>query len=101
MKMEDEIFTMSMFATEKDLWKAKSEYYERLYKNTITAETTDSAMVKNAKDKMESFSARGSKCPICKKEFRKGCNHSVKEAKDKLQENYITAITRKELGKMP
>lgn len=50
--------------------------------------------VKKAKEKMESFSARGSKCPVCKKDFRRGCDHSVKQAKDKLFERYILAIAR-------
>lgn len=48
--------------------------------------------VKKAKHRMDTFSARGSQCPLCGKSFRKGCNHSVMEAKDKLFENYIKAI---------
>ena len=51
-------------------------------------------MKKNkAKEALDNFSARGSKCPICKKNFRRGCNHSVQQAKDRLFENYIRSIT--------
>lgn len=50
-------------------------------------------LIRHAKEKMDSFSARGSNCPICKKEFRTGCNHSVAEAEQRLFENYIKAIT--------
>jgi hypothetical protein len=28
---DEKVFAMSMYATEKDLWKAKAEYYENLY----------------------------------------------------------------------
>ena len=48
--------------------------------------------IKKAKNKMESFSARGSKCPICNKQFRYGCKHSVVEAKAKLFQAYIIAV---------
>lgn len=48
--------------------------------------------VRRAKQKLDEFSARGSKCPICKANFRTGCSHSVKQAKDRLFENYIKAI---------
>lgn len=48
--------------------------------------------VKRVKERMNSFSARGSICPICKKPFRHGCNHSVEQAKDRLFQNYVKAI---------
>ncbi len=48
--------------------------------------------VKLAKERMDGFNARGSNCPICGKKFRDGYNHSVNEAKDKLNENYVKAI---------
>lgn len=48
--------------------------------------------IDRAKEKMKSFSARGSACPICKAPFRHGCSHSILEAKDRLFENYIRAI---------
>ncbi len=52
-----------------------------------------SKAVKKAKEKMDSFSARGSLCPLCGKDFRNGCSHSVKQARDKLLENYIRAVS--------
>lgn len=52
--------------------------------------------INNAKQKLNNFSARGSDCPICKKSFRHGCNHSIGEAEDRLFENYIKAINEKE-----
>ena len=48
--------------------------------------------ISRAKEKMRSFSARGSTCPICRASFRHGCNHSIQEAEDRLFENYIRAI---------
>jgi len=50
--------------------------------------------IKQAKEKLDNFSARGSKCPICKKPFRHGCDHSVIQAKERLFENYIKAIAK-------
>ena len=47
---------------------------------------------KAALQKLREFNPRGSRCPICNKDFRKGCDHSVQEAKDRLFENYIKAI---------
>jgi hypothetical protein len=52
--------------------------------------------IKRAKEKLNNFSARGSRCPICKKSFRHGCDHSVKQAEDRLFENYIKAIAENE-----
>lgn len=49
--------------------------------------------IKQAKEKLDKFSPRGSVCPICKKSFRQGCSHSVNEAKDRLFQEYIAAIT--------
>jgi hypothetical protein len=31
------------------------------------------------------FDPRGSKCPICKSEFRTGCKHSVTQAHERLR----------------
>jgi len=47
---------------------------------------------KKAKVNLENFSARGSLCPICKKNFRNGCSHSVAEAKDNLFAKYVKAL---------
>lgn len=50
--------------------------------------------VERAKAKLENFSARGDKCPICHKDFRHGCDHSVRQAKDRLFQKYIYAIIK-------
>ena len=42
--------------------------------------------------RFRNWKARGDLCPICKKEFRTGCNHSVQQARDRLFENYIKTI---------
>lgn len=49
---------------------------------------------KQAKLALDSFSARGSKCPICKRGFRTGCQHSVGEAKRYLSEQYIKTLVQ-------
>ena len=49
-------------------------------------------VIKKATKKMNEFSARGSRCPICGAMFRHGCDHSVKQAQDRLLQNYIRAI---------
>jgi hypothetical protein len=36
--MDDKIFTMSMYLNKEDLYKAKAEYYEELYKKTLTTQ---------------------------------------------------------------
>lgn len=41
---------------------------------------------------MKTFDPRDSKCPICKCEFRKDCNHSIEEAERKLFEDYIKSL---------
>jgi hypothetical protein len=51
---------------------------------------------KQAKKALEDFSPRGSNCPICKKNFRYGCSHSVLEAKSFLYEQYIKSIIKEE-----
>ena len=33
-------------------------------------------------------------CPICKKDFRQGCKHSVNEAKAFLQERYLKSLLK-------
>ena len=53
--------------------------------------------VKKAREKISTWSARGGKCPICQKQFRYGCNHSISQAEDRLQENLINAIIEKRL----
>ncbi len=48
--------------------------------------------IQQARHKWKDFSARGSKCPVCRKDFRYGCRHSISEAKERLFEDYIRAI---------
>ena len=45
------------------------------------------------KVKRKQFNARGSNCPICKKPFRNGCNHSVVQAKERIEQDYIKAVS--------
>lgn len=51
--------------------------------------------IKKAKERLDTFSARDSKCPICKADFRRGCKHSVVQARTRLFEDYIRAISLK------
>ena len=51
-----------------------------------------SRLKKKALNKYKNFNARGSKCPICNKQFRNSCGHSTIEAKERLYENYIKTI---------
>lgn len=55
--------------------------------------------IKKARQKLREFSPRGSSCPICRRDFRYGCKHSVQEAKDKLKDDITRAIVRNELQK--
>lgn len=36
---------------------------------------------------LQTFDPRGSTCPICKRDFRKGCNHSITQAINRLEQN--------------
>lgn len=49
----------------------------------------------------KTFSARGDRCPICKRDFRDpdACPHSVSEAEARLESDYIHAVVRYELAK--
>lgn len=49
----------------------------------------------NAKRRLDTFDPRGSKCPICKASFRNGCNHSVKQANERLFELYLKAMSQR------
>jgi hypothetical protein len=52
-------------------------------------------VVKRTRLRKEDFSARGSVCPLCHKEFR-GCPHSVKDAKARLEQDLISALVKYE-----
>lgn len=51
--------------------------------------------LKKALQRQREFSARGSKCPICKRDFRHGCNHSVVEARTRLADDVLKEKMRK------
>lgn len=46
------------------------------------------------------FSARGSKCPICKQPFRRSedCPHSIGQAMERIEQDYIHAVVRYEVA---
>ena len=50
------------------------------------------------KQRMKDFSARGSRCPICKLDFRRGCSHSIVAAEERLKENYMRALIDEQLA---
>ena len=46
------------------------------------------------------FSARGDRCPICKRDFRRDdCPHSVAQAESRIEADYLHAVVRYELAK--
>lgn len=55
--------------------------------------------LKRARERLSNFSARGSSCPLCKKDFRNGCNHSVEQAIGRLEQNVINAMVDIRLAK--
>ena len=55
--------------------------------------------VKKATKRLNDFSARGSNCPICKKNFRHGCLHNVNEAYDYLENQLLNAKIDKRIKK--
>lgn len=40
--------------------------------------------IEKARRRLHAFDPRDSLCPVCEREFRTGCNHSAKEARDTL-----------------
>lgn len=46
------------------------------------------------------FSARGDRCPICKRLFRDpdDCPHSIGQAQARLEQDYLHAVVRYELA---
>ena len=45
------------------------------------------------------WSARGGSCPLCHKEFRHGCNHTVSQAYERLEQNVVNAMIDTKLKK--
>lgn len=56
--------------------------------------------IKKAKQKLEEFSPRGgSNCPLCGKEFRYGCDHSIQQAKEHMKDRILKLQIRQEISK--
>ena len=51
--------------------------------------------------KKPDFSARGSRCPICKQNFRDpdSCPHSISQAVERIERDHLRAVIRYELAK--
>ena len=56
--------------------------------------------IMRARERLSNWSARGDNCPLCKKDFQHGCNHSVEQAHKRLEENIIKAIVDRRLKKL-
>lgn len=57
------------------------------------------ANIRRARQRLANFSARESNCPLCGKSFRCGCDHSVEQAVNRLEENIVKALVQHELKK--
>lgn len=51
-------------------------------------------------EKPKPFSARGDRCPICKRNFRDpdSCPHSVGDAVQRIEADYLHAVVRYEIA---
>lgn len=56
--------------------------------------------VKRARERLNNWSARGGSCPLCHKDFRNGCNHSVVQAQQRLETNVVNALVNRQLKKL-
>lgn len=56
-----------------------------------------SKAVKRARERLANWSARGGSCPLCHKDFRHGCNHSVEQALQRLEANVVNALVDRRL----
>lgn len=65
----------------------KDKQYRIQKHRVVTQEKEDQILIKN-----KIFDPRGSLCPICRKDFRRGCNHSVEEARKHIQKKEIKDI---------
>jgi len=54
--------------------------------------------LKKAKARQREFDPRDSLCPICGKDFRNGCGHSITQAYDRLKTDIIRVISRQEIA---
>jgi len=55
--------------------------------------------LKRARKRLNEWTARGGQCPICHKEFRDGCNHTVSQAYERLEQNVVNAMIDAKLKK--
>jgi len=55
--------------------------------------------LKRARARLNEWSARGGSCPLCHKDFRHGCNHSVVEVYQRLEQNVVNAMIDAKLKK--
>ena len=55
-------------------------------------------ILRRARQRLSSFQARGSYCPLCGNQFRHGCNHSVEQAIRRLEENVTVALIKHRLS---
>ena len=49
-------------------------------------------ILRRARQRLVNFQARSSYCPLCGNNFRNGCNHSVDQARRRLEENVAVAL---------
>lgn len=67
--------------------------------NNMLSSNSARKNLKRARERLSNFSARGSSCPLCKKDFRNGCNHSIEQAINRLNQNIINAMVDIRLSK--
>lgn len=53
---------------------------------------SSNAALNKAKKRLLDFQANNSRCPLCGKDFRRGCNHSVVQARERLEENILKSL---------
>lgn len=57
------------------------------------------AILRRARERLSSFQSRSSYCPLCGNHFRHGCNHSIAQAIQRLEENVAVALLNHHLSK--
>ena len=79
-------------------------YYSLLRSDWIRLGLANTKMskdaVKRARKRLANWSARGGSCPLCHKDFRYGCNHSVEQARQRLEANIVNALVDRRLKKL-
>jgi hypothetical protein len=59
-----------------------------------------SKAVQRARARLQNWSARGGSCPLCHKDFRNGCNHTVVQAHARLEQNLINAMVDRRMKQL-